>query len=105
MNYKLYNCQHTCKLDDLAGTGMHRFNYHRLIVNIIWVLKIKQANKTRDSKDTKIKTIVYCVIKKCTDIDTTHVFKQRFEISKMWNSNEWVSNTVSPISHSLNNPI
>lgn len=88
---------------------MHRFNYHRLIVNIIWVLKIKQANKTRDSKDTKIKTIVYCVIKKCTDIDTTHVFKQRFEISKMWNSyrhkNEWVSNTVSPISHSLNNPI
>lgn len=72
---------------------------------MFWVLKIKQANKTRDSKGTKIKTIVYCVIKKCTDIDTTNVFKQRFEISKMWNSNEWVSNTVSPISHSLNNPI
>lgn len=73
---------------------------------MFWVLKIKQANKTRDSKDMKIKTIVYyCVIKKCTDIDTTNVFKQRFEISKMWNSNEWVSNTVSPISHSLNNPI
>lgn len=72
---------------------------------MFWVLKIKQANKTRDSKDTKIKTIVYCVIKKCTDIDTTNVFKQRFEISKMWKSNEWVSNTVSPISHSLNNPI
>lgn len=72
---------------------------------MFWVLKIKQANKTRDSKDTKIKTIVYCVIKKCTDIDTTNVFKQRFEISKMWNSNEWVSNTVSPISYSLNNPI
>lgn len=72
---------------------------------MFWVLKIKQANKTRDSKDTKIKTIVYCVIKKCTDIDTTNVFKKRFEISKMWNSNEWVSNTVSPISHSLNNPI
>lgn len=72
---------------------------------MFWVLKIKQANKTRDSKDTKIKTIVYCVIKKCTDIDTTNVFKQRFEISKMWNSNEWVSNTVSAISHSLNNPI
>lgn len=73
---------------------------------MFWVLKIKQANKTRDSKDTKIKTIVYyCVIKKCTDIDTTNIFKQRFEISKMWNSNEWVSNTVSPISYSLNNPI
>lgn len=72
---------------------------------MFWVLKIKQANKTRDSKGTKIKTIVYCVIKKCTDLDTTNVFKQRFEISKMWNSNEWVSNTVSPISHSLNNPI
>lgn len=72
---------------------------------MFWVLKIKQANKTRDSKDTKIKTIVYCVIKKCTDIDTPNVFKQRFEISKMRNSNEWVSNTVSPISHSLNNPI
>lgn len=66
---------------------------------MFWVLKIKQANKQ------KIKTIVYCVIKKCTYIDTTNVFKQRFEISKMWNSNEWVSNTVSPISHSLNNPI
>lgn len=72
---------------------------------MFWVLKIKQANKIRDSKDTEIKTIVYCVIKKCTDLDTTNVFKQRFEISKMWNSNEWVSNTVSPISHSLNNPI